>query len=86
MAKRRRAIAKLIRPQPYDVIARDHLFNALDDLSKGPSIWVTGPPGAGKTTLLSSYLEARSLPNLWYQVDEGDRDVSSFFYFLSEAV
>jgi len=48
-------------------------------------IWVTGPPGCGKTTLATSYLDHRKLPSLWYQIDEGDADVASFFYYLGLA-
>jgi len=48
-------------------------------------IWVSGPPGCGKTTLVSSYLEARKLPCLWYQLEAGDADPATFFYFLGRA-
>ena len=41
-----------------------------------------GPPGAGKTTLVASYLKERKLPTLWYQLDEGDEDVASFFHYI----
>jgi DNA-binding SARP family transcriptional activator len=47
---------------------------------------VTGPPGAGKTTLIASYIEARDLPSVWYQVDAGDADAATFFYYLRLAV
>jgi len=52
---------------------------------KRPVIWVTGPPGCGKTTLVASYLDARKLPCLWYQVDAGDADPATFFYYLGHA-
>lgn len=48
-------------------------------------IWIMGPPGSGKTTLAASYLDARKLPCLWYQVDEGDADVSTFFHYMGLA-
>jgi ATP/maltotriose-dependent transcriptional regulator MalT len=47
-----------------------------------PVIWIAGPPGCGKTTLVSSYLDARKLPCLWYQVDPGDADPATLFYYL----
>jgi len=45
-------------------------------------VWVTGPAGAGKTTLVASYLDTRNLPCIWYQVDAGDADPATFFYYL----
>ncbi|MBI2088554.1 MAG: AAA family ATPase, partial [Deltaproteobacteria bacterium] len=46
---------------------------------------MTGPPGSGKTTLVASYVKSRRLRTLWYQVDEGDSDVATFFYYMSLA-
>jgi DNA-binding SARP family transcriptional activator len=47
--------------------------------------WVCAPPGAGKTTLVASYLASRRLRAVWYQLDEGDGDVATFFYYLGLA-
>ncbi len=46
---------------------------------------VSGPPGAGKTTLVADYLVVRRLRHLWYQLDEGDGDIATFFYYLRQA-
>jgi ATP/maltotriose-dependent transcriptional regulator MalT/DNA-binding SARP family transcriptional activator len=54
-------------------------------MRKQPAIWVSGPAGCGKTTLVNSYLEARRIPCLWYEVDEGDSDLATFFYYLGQA-
>lgn len=32
--------------------------------------------------LVSSYLEARSLPQLWYRIDQADDDIGTFFHYL----
>ena len=84
--KHRSQLAKLSRPRLYDAVPRERLFSLLDDKRKHPAIWVCGPPGAGKTTLVGTYLEARKIDGLWYQLDAGDREVTSFFYYLSQAV
>src|SRR5260370_30519919 len=72
--------AKLVRPAQHGAFRRTGFFAVLDHA--GPVVWVSGPPGAGKTTLVASYIEVRRLRPLWYQVDDGDCDVASFFYYL----
>ena len=79
------SLAKISRPSPSGVFPRQRLFRLLDHSRPQPIIWITGPPGSGKTTLVTSYLDARKLPSLWYQVDEGDADIASFFYYLGLA-
>jgi LuxR family transcriptional regulator, maltose regulon positive regulatory protein len=79
-------LAKLSRPRLYDAVPRQRLFKLLDDKRQHPAIWVCGPPGAGKTTLVGTYLEDRGIDGIWYQLDTGDREVTSFFYYLSRAV
>ena len=79
------SLAKTTRPSLTGILPRDRLFAALDAARKKSVIWVTGPPGCGKTTLAVSYLERTKLPSLWYQIDEGDADVASFFYHLGLA-
>ena len=78
-------MAKVIRPILRRVFPRERLFKLFDGMRERPVIWVSGPPGCGKTTLVNSYLEARKIPCLWYQVDEGDADVATFFYYLGQA-
>ena len=78
-------IAKITRPIVTEVFPRVRLFKLLDTGRKRPVIWIAGPPGCGKTTLVSSYLDARKLPCLWYQVDPGDADPATFFYYLGLA-
>lgn len=79
-------LAKLGRPRLHHILPRERLFAVLDERRHRQALWVCGPPGAGKTTLLASYLDARPLGGLWFQCDAGDRDVSTWFYYLGEAV
>lgn len=78
-------MAKVTRPKLFRTLPRERLFQRLDDMRMRKAIWITAPPGAGKTTLASSYLESRRLPALRYQMDSGDSDPASFFYYLAVA-
>ncbi len=80
------SIAKITRPRLAKVLPRKRLFQLLDKGLNVPVTWINGPAGSGKTTLVASYLDTRKLPCLWYQLDEGDSDIASFFYYLGLAV
>lgn len=78
-------LAKLTRPKLHRVVPRERLFDTLDRCRERPLTWIVGPPGGGKTSLLASYVQARKLGGLWYQIDPGDTDLATFFHYLSEA-
>lgn len=73
-------LTKPSHPRLSEIIYRTRLFNALDTarLHQHATL-VSGPPGSGKTTLISSYVESRSFPCLWYQMDQEDEDLFKFF-------
>src|SRR3990170_4897273 len=78
--------AKITRPSYSDIFPRKRLFTQLDKtVGRHPVVWTTGPPGYGKSILVSSYIESRKLPCLWYQVDAGDGDIATFFYYMGLA-
>ena len=77
------SLGKTTRPSVAGVLPRKRLFGLLS--RKIPVTWVTGPPGCGKTTLTAGWLEHAGVASLWYQLDEGDADVATFFYYLSLA-
>lgn len=82
-ASRAPAPAKITRPGVAGALARPRLFRLLD--RSHPIVWIAAPPGTGKTTLVASYLAARRLPALWYQLDAGDGDIAGFFYHMAMA-
>src|SRR5688572_16114191 len=79
------SLAKLTQPASINRLLRPRLFRWLDRAGKKPVTWVWAPPGAGKTTLIASYLTARKIRTLWYQLDAGDNDLATFFYYLGLA-
>ena len=74
--------AKLTRPTASGLIQRERLFTRLDQSGRSKVVWITGPGGAGKTSLVSSFVAARGLDCLWYQVDASDADLASFVHYL----
>ncbi len=78
-------IVKITRPRVSGVAPRERLFRELDRGRTMPVTWVASLAGSGKTTLIASWLDSRKLPCLWYQVDAGDGDLASFFYYLGMA-
>jgi LuxR family maltose regulon positive regulatory protein len=79
-------LAKISPPRLRNAYVRERVLGRLDELMDRALIWLSAPPGYGKTTVVASWLQARKVTAIWYQCDEGDADIASFFYFLSLAV
>lgn len=80
-----RNLAKLAAPRSQAWINREPLFRLLDQQLEYPVVWIAAPAGAGKTVLAASYLQERKRPVLWYNLDSGDADPASFFFYLRQA-
>jgi LuxR family transcriptional regulator, maltose regulon positive regulatory protein len=85
MAKIVPVLAKLSYPKLHRPIQRTRLFALLQERSNHSLLWITGPPGAGKTTLVATFLQARKMRAIWYQIDTGDADLATFFHYLGQA-
>lgn len=79
------ALAKISSPRLRTVYPRERLYGMLDSLRDRTVLWLSAPAGAGKTTLIAGWLRRTDLPTIWYQCDEGDADIASFFHFLTLA-
>ena len=77
--------ARAAKPRVKGIVTRDRLFHLLDEYREKPVTWISAPAGSGKTTLVASWLDARRLPCLWYQLDERDADAATFFSHLGGA-
>jgi DNA-binding SARP family transcriptional activator len=77
--------AKISPPRSAETYRRGRLFRAIDLARRRRALWVAAPAGAGKTSVVTSYLSARRLPALWYNVDARDIDIANLFYYLSTA-
>ena len=77
--------AKLTRPSSRGVLPRERLFHSMERAREKKIVWISGPAGSGKTSLAASFIDSLKIPCLWYQLDEGDADLASFFYYLGLA-
>jgi DNA-binding SARP family transcriptional activator len=80
------SINKIMKPILPDIIRRDRLYEILDACQECSITWVAGAAGSGKSTLIADYLQKRNEPHIWYRLDDGDNDLSSFYYYMAEAL
>lgn len=85
MSRTKAVINKITFPTLPETVPRKRLFRLLDQRRHYKVTWISGMAGCGKTTLSASYLEQNNVPRIWYQFDEGDNDLSTFFYYLGLA-
>jgi ATP/maltotriose-dependent transcriptional regulator MalT/DNA-binding SARP family transcriptional activator len=73
---------KITMPSMPKCYLRQRVFARLNHLASCALIWISAPAGYGKTTAASSYLRDTRRPTIWYQCDEDDADIGSFFHYL----
>ena len=72
--------AKTQVPKPGELIfRRKRLLVDIDNSLHKGHLWIAGPPGTGKTVLAAQYADQSSLQAAWYELDELDTDLVSFF-------
>jgi len=77
---------KLLVPRSgSETLARQRLYNALDEGSQKRLTLVCAPAGFGKTTLVTSWFRAQSIPSAWISLDERDKNLHGFLSYLWEA-
>ena len=79
-------LAKIKIPRLPEIYNRQRLFRLLEKTKNYPVSWISAPAGSGKTTLIASYIQKKNYPCLWNTIDEGDFDLSAFFYYMKLAV
>jgi LuxR family transcriptional regulator, maltose regulon positive regulatory protein len=78
-----RGMPKITMPHTPSSSRRQRIFARLDRLTSFALVWVSAPAGYGKTTAVSSYLRERARSCVWYQCDDGDADIASFFHYVA---
>lgn len=86
MRKTQASLNKITSPELPQIILRERLFKLLDRKEQHKATWISGMAGAGKTTLVASYIAKRKYSCIWFRIDEGDDDFSTFFHYLGLAV
>ncbi|MBV6449398.1 MAG: HTH-type transcriptional regulator MalT [Anaerolineales bacterium] len=73
------------RPRP-DLLSRPRLLDWLESNSDKRLTLLSAPAGYGKTTLLADFINASSLPSIWYTLDAQDSDPAVFLTYLIESL
>lgn len=77
---------KVSPPRLHEGVVSCGLQERLTHASKSGGVWVYAGPGSGKTQGVRKWLEERSIPFAWFQVDGNDLDANRVMYYLQHAV
>jgi len=77
---------KFRRPVLHHHVPRTALLERLVSNAEKRVTAVLAPPGYGKTALISNYVGFFQGSSIWYNVDDGDADLASFFHYFSCAI
>ena len=87
MRKKNPRLIKFNQPSVDGLHPRQRLLTHLhDQVEKGRSVWIGAPPGAGKTSLAASFAAQHRGPVIWFRMEPGDREASTFIRNLHLAV
>jgi LuxR family maltose regulon positive regulatory protein len=72
-----------IPPQPYRVVRRARLIDALEGgISRYNLVLISAPAGYGKTTLVSHWARASRFPIVWLSIGKEDNDLERILRYL----
>jgi len=73
---------------PPGLVARERLFDALDEATKGPLTLLVGPAGTGKSAVVSSWISSGrpQMPVAWLSLDASDDSRPRFWRLMLAAL
>ena len=79
---------KLSPPRLEGLVSRSRLLTQMD--KSGGVVTIVGPPAIGKTCLAASWtnsawVKRRAADVLWYQINDSDGDIATFFQLINAA-
>ena len=79
-------VSKLQTPKRYNILHRERLIRAFENIVQYKLVTITAGAGYGKTTLVMDALSHQNIIPVWYRLDEQDTDFQVFLSYLYSAV
>jgi len=77
---------KLLTPRVAAVALRPRLSQAMSQIGRKPVTVIIAGAGYGKTTLAAQALRGRNAKTVWYRLDRGDRDFTTFLRYIGKGI